>query len=900
MQTEEWLKIEELLNAALELEPSARRKFLDEVGERAPDMRREVESLLACEDDADKFLSAESVALSADFYDDVDDSDDRSGQIIGHYRVIREIGRGGMGAVYLAERSDGEFQQKVALKIVRGSFAYRELARRFRRERQILASLNHENIARLFDGGVSANGEPFLAMEYVEGTQIDNYCDAQNLSAGARLKLFLHVCHAVAYAHQHLVIHRDIKPSNILVTADGTPKLLDFGIAKLLDTEHAGELTQTDFRAFTPDYAAPEQVAGTEVTTATDVYSLGVLLDELLRGAHPNARKQFAPGAWLSADVSEKTTLKHPPINEQHKISTAEARNAKSVSPELRNIIAMARREEATRRYASVVQFAEDIQRYLDGKPISAQKDSLAYRGRKFIKRNKVGAATAALLLLTLTAGGVATVWQARRATAQARIAAGERDRAERRFADVRGLSNALLTDIAPKIERLQGATEAREALVTQSLKYLDSLAKEAGDDAELQSELATAYEKVGDIQGNPTNPSRLALKDALTSYEKANEMRRNLLAANPRDFEQRRLLANNHRTLGDIYWQTQEPTQSQKNTETALNLYAELLAEQPNSIELHLAAAQTNLDTGQNLSSNQKFDEAIHYIRRAIDAAEALRQSSPNRIDVLKLLANARREMGDALSWQSRQPEAEAEMQRAIAIYEPLVAANPNDVSVRAGMWQTYWMTSSIYEENNDRLANEYDFKALKIVQETVERDPANLRARQQLARTYSHLGVTFENLEKPAESVFYLEKAVAMFREMSQNETKNRRLKSQLATALIRLGDARHKQKEFNSAVEDLESAAALLENLIATDAEDNASLRILTNAHESLAKAHEALARTGNDAARQSHRQQARQRYNQAIEIYRTLEAKAALSNYDRKALEKLRAAVLRYEQ
>ena len=428
MRPDEWQKIEELFSAALEVAPGEREKFLDEASAGTPDLRREVESLLACESRAGGFLDAPALALSADFFDDKRAGERRAGQTLGRYRIIREVGRGGMGAVFLAERSDGEFQQQVALKVVHRSFADSELRRRFRQERQILATLNHPNIARLLDGGVSADGEPFLAMEYVEGVRVDEYCDARGLTTRARLRLFLAVCRGVSYAHRHLVVHRDIKPSNILVTADGTPKLLDFGIAKLLDPEQAGEQTRTELRAFTPDYAAPEQVAGGQVTTASDVYSLGVLLQDLLRGAHAPTRLAEAPGRWLSASFGKTVGTGLPTDRDGGDGGRTERRV--SAGSELENIIAMARREDPARRYASAAELAEDVQDYLDGRPVRARKDSFTYRAGKFIRRNKLGVAAAATVLLTLLGGVIATVWQARRATEQAKVAAQERDRA--------------------------------------------------------------------------------------------------------------------------------------------------------------------------------------------------------------------------------------------------------------------------------------------------------------------------------------------------------------------------------------------------------------------------------------------------------------------------------------
>jgi non-specific serine/threonine protein kinase/serine/threonine-protein kinase len=892
MRSEEWQKVEALLDDALALVPEERRKFLDEVGAHAPELQREVESLLACEEQADAFLNAPAFAFSADFFDDGDHLDERAGQTVGHFRVIREIGRGGMGAVYLAERADGEFQQQVALKVVRRSFADSELLRRFRRERQILASLNHPHIARLLDGGVSADGEPFLVMEYVEGMRIDDYCNGRGLSTGERLKLFLEVCRGVSYAHQHLVVHRDLKPSNILVTGEGVPKLLDFGIAKLLDPEYVGEHTRTELRAFTPDYASPEQVGGGHITTASDVYSLGVLLRDLLDGARTSSGARGFPGGWLSGSL-RRTGATNLPTNQKGKDESDKTDRQKFAGSELENIIAMARREDPARRYASAAQLAEDIQRYLDGLPVRAQKDSFTYRTGKFVRRHKLTVGAAALVALSLVVGLAAALWQAN-------VARQHRDRAERRFADVRQLSSALLTDIAPKIERLQGSTEARQAVLTQSLKYLDSLAKEAADDLQLQSELASAYEKIGDLQGNPTNPNLIALTDALVSYEKAHTMRRALLEKDPRDFERRLLLANNYRALGDLRWQANEQAESLQNSEAALSIYTELLAEQPGSTEVRLAIARTYLDIGKVHATNEKYPDSIPFFQKAVALLAGEQRPPQDSIDGLMLLAEAHKQMGNALSWDGRQQEAEAEVMRAVAMSESLLADHPLDSRVRAALHHTYIITSSVYEEINNPLSNEYAFKALKLIEEMVEKDPANVRARQQLAKNYSRVGVTLDNTGRSDESVRYFEKALTISRELAEGETKNRRLKYNLATGYIGLGDARYKQRNFHGSLEDLERAATLLSELIDADPTDNASLRNLANAYDSMALAHEGLAALATGAEKQLRGQMAKQSYQRAVALIHQLEARDALSNYDRKSLEDLQLILQKYER
>ena len=440
MRSEEWSKIEELLDAALEREPTERQKFLD--GFDSSDLRREVESLLACEERANGFLDAPALALSADFLHDENLADERAGQQVGPYRIIREIGRGGMGAVFLAERADGEFEQRVALKVVHRSFADTDLARRFRQERQILASLNHPNIARLLDGGVSKDGEPFLAMEHVEGVRIDAYANAQELSTAERLRLFRQVCAAVQYAHQNLIIHRDLKPSNILVTMEGVPKLLDFGIAKLLDAETDGVHTVTELGAMTPEYASPEQVRGKAVTTASDVYSLGVVLYELLAGQRPYRIKSRKPDEIVRAICEEEPSKPSDALRDAETRRNRDAEKgalpqsprrrvpASGLRGDLDNIVLMAMRKEPARRYGSVAEFSEDIRRHIDGLPVVARKDTFKYRAEKFINRNRVGVAAAALVVLILIGGIVGVVWQARAARAQAQVAAQERDKA--------------------------------------------------------------------------------------------------------------------------------------------------------------------------------------------------------------------------------------------------------------------------------------------------------------------------------------------------------------------------------------------------------------------------------------------------------------------------------------
>ena len=431
---EHWRRVKEIFDAAADLGPSERGALLDKSCDDDTALRREVESLLHSDASADGFIESPVAEVPRDMIDRDGEEKFAIGRQFGAYKILREIGRGGLGSVYLAARADEQYEKQVAIKLVRRGLDTEDILRRFRNERQILAQLDHPNIARLIDGGTTDQGLPYFVMEYVEGETILAYCDARNLATAERLKLFRKVCAAVTYAHQNLVIHRDLKPSNILVGSDGEPKLLDFGIAKVLsaETNESFTLTMPALRVMTPEYSSPEQINGGNITTTSDVYSLGVLLFELLTGEQPYCLKSRTPDAIAHAVTAQEPT---PPSTAISRDQKSQVRNLKSLRGDLDNIVLMAMRKEPARRYASVAQLSEDIRRHLEGLPVIARKDTVGYRTVKFVRRNKIGVVAAALILCALIAGIVSTAWQARRAVMQARIAAEQRDRAEKQAA---------------------------------------------------------------------------------------------------------------------------------------------------------------------------------------------------------------------------------------------------------------------------------------------------------------------------------------------------------------------------------------------------------------------------------------------------------------------------------
>jgi serine/threonine-protein kinase len=440
MNSEQYQRVKEIFHAAAGVEPSSRGKVLDEACNGDDVLREEVESLLSFEERAEEFIERSAFTAGARLLTS-GSVDSLRGRRIGQYSLLAEIGHGGMGVVYRAARADDQFKKEVAIKIVRIGLDTEETRRRFSYERQILASLDHPHIAKLLDAGTTEEGLPYLVMDAVEGKAIDDFCNEKQLSTKARLELFQLVCGAVQFAHQRLVIHRDIKPGNILVTENGTPKLLDFGIAKLLDPSFSNGLgnTATDLRVMTPEYASPEQVMGKEITTASDVYSLGVLLYELLTGYRPYRVNSNRPGELVRAISDQEpfkpseTISRHVKGDKRAPVAASGDRDrAKELRGDLDNIVLMAIQKDAERRYASVAEFSEDIRRHLNGLPVIARPDTITYRTRKFVNRHRLGVAAAAMILVALIAGVVATAWQARVAARQRDQARIEKTKAER------------------------------------------------------------------------------------------------------------------------------------------------------------------------------------------------------------------------------------------------------------------------------------------------------------------------------------------------------------------------------------------------------------------------------------------------------------------------------------
>jgi serine/threonine protein kinase/tetratricopeptide (TPR) repeat protein len=644
---ERWQRVKELFELASSVEPEQQRDYLSSACGDDRELFGEVASLLAMNtvDDAivDKpaaaYVNAEALG---------EPSERMIGKRIGPYEIVSLLGHGGMGAVYRARRADTEFDKEVAIKLVPGGYQAQFVLQRLRSERQILATLDHPGIARLIDGGATQDGAPYLVMELVEGEPIDRYCDSRNLSQRERLALFRQVCAAVTYAHQHLVVHRDLKPGNILVTADGKVKLLDFGIAKLLqplDADATAAPTVTQMRALTPGYSSPEQILGRPITTASDVYSLGVLLYLLLTGRSPYR------GVLASTQDAIREVVETEPTRPD-------------LVHDLEAITLRALRKEPERRYSTVQQFSEDIRRYLEGLPVVAHGDQFSYRAGKFLRRHRISIAAASLVVIALITASVISI-------RQAQIAERERARAERHFASVRKLADVFMFQMHDAIQDLQGATEARALLVKTALEYLNTLSEEAGGDPGLQLDLANAYKKVADIQGGFASANIGESRAAIDSYSHAIQLLEPLKAHDSLDFkvrltlsrsyseraqlelvlgdaaaarasaqssvavaeglvkgdasrESRTELANAYQTRALIFGQTGDYSVSVPSVEAGTRISEELLREDPDDIETMLGLSQAYSLQSQSIMAADPgaagLERGIAYSRKALE----------------------------------------------------------------------------------------------------------------------------------------------------------------------------------------------------------------------------------------------------------------------------------------
>jgi eukaryotic-like serine/threonine-protein kinase len=723
----EWSAVKEILNGALECSPADRPAYLEQACGDDGELRRRIESLI--EADAQSWSLMEAPAAASSSLKAATRLP-TSGERIGAYEILREIGHGGMGVVYLARRSDDQFEKNVAIKLALVGLAGDSLERRFRAERQIVASLDHPNIARLLDGGTTAEGRPFLVMEYVEGQPLGLWCDTRKLSTRERLEIFLEVCAAVQYAHQHLVVHRDLKPANILVTEQGNVKLLDFGIAKLIAPDLSGDATErtgTLFRLLTPDYASPEQVRGGPISTVSDVYALGVVLYELLTGEKPYRVTDSSPAEMLwiicEREPAKPSTVAKPPAS-------------KALAGDLDTIILTALRKEPARRYASVGAFARDIRRHLGGLPVEARTDSFGYRTGKFIQRHRAAVAATVLVVAALAGGLIMTLREARRArTAEAS--------AERRFNDVRRLANSFLFEIHDQIKDLPGSTPARQLLVKRALEYLDSLAKERSDEPALARELAAAYQKVGDVQGNPYQPNLGDLSGGLTSYRKAIDLLVSLTDRSGAVAEDRSALAGTYLAGCGMPLVMGDTSAAVEMSRKGLALRQALVQESPKDAKRKRDLSTALRIHAYNLSIAGRHPEASDALRQQAAILRELLAEAPEDPELRGDLGQNRYVTGIALKEVGDRPAARGALLEAEDLQRSLMVANPNSGTMRRSLFWSLTDAANLFLESNELgLSRERYQEALEIAQSLSRADPTSRDGQVLVAVAHVNLG--------------------------------------------------------------------------------------------------------------------------------------------------------------
>ena len=775
MNVERWKKIKQIFNQAADISFAERRDFLDELCGSDAEMRGEIEKMLVFADDENDAFENNAFQIFND------NQPETIPERIGKYKISGEIGRGGMGAVYQAVYETEDFSQKVALKVIKRGMDTDRIVRRFHHEQKILASLVHPNIAQFLDGGTTEDNLPFYAMEFVEGRFIGDFCAEENLDFDERLKLFRQICSAVQYAHQNLVIHRDLKPQNILVTSDGTPKLLDFGIGKILtpdaETDEIG--TATQFGMMTPAYASPEQVRGKRIGTASDIYSLGVILYELLTGEKP-----YKVVAHSQLEIERAVCESDPirPSSAPNRISDnhrSQITNRKSLKGDLDNIILKCLRKEPESRYASVQEFSEDIRRHLVGLPVNARPHTVSYRAAKFFQRNRIAVVAAALVFLSLCGGVTAAMWQAHRAEQQ-------RVLAENRFADVRELANNVVFKYHDAIADLPGSTAAREMLVGDALRYLDRLAAETTGDVELQKELALAYLKMGDVQGKMYAANVGDTKGALASYRKSVALFEEVVKNKPEDYEAMDNLIQTYDNLAFLTLRS-GGNEGEELVEKALNLYEKIPKNQANDrrtlklIDLYIRFGDMQASRVENLAAHL----------RALPIIEKLINSGADDYETVKSAARIHQRIGTDYYWLGIQSERENELEKAaqqfaqsLAFQEKSHAAVEKMFALAPEKPESGRYLAAAFGNSAESLAvNNRTDEALRmaeklsaIVEKTLQSDPHNRETQLNLSNANEIFAKIYRRRGDDAQTINYTEKALKIDETIYRADTHNK----------------------------------------------------------------------------------------------------------------------------
>ena len=832
MSQDRWERTKEILEEALRLAPEQRSVYLDSACEGDHELRTEVESLLASYEEAGTHFLSAGAPDSLEFTDSESPTTSRRNLVIGPYRLVEEIGRGGMGQVWLAEQTS-PVKRKVALKLIKTGLYDDEVLKRFQMERQSLAIMDHPAIAKVFDAATTPDGQPYFVMEYVPGIPITHYCDEKRLTIRERLELFIKVCEGVQHAHQKAVIHRDIKPANILVQeVDGkaTPRIIDFGLAKAVSTGMTGESLHTRAGSFlgTPGYMSPEQAdpSAQDVDTRTDVYSLGAVLYVLLTGFLPfegeqtkkkpihealrQLREEDPPRPSAKASTTQRTSS-----------TTAEARGTepKQLVRVLRGdldwITIKAIERDRTRRYATPWELAADTRRYLANETVEAHPASVWYRGRKFLRRYRVPVAAGVLVFASLTAGLY--------------VANRERAVAQRRFDDVRGLANKLF-DIDVQVRELPGSTKTRQLIVDTSLEYLRRLSADARQDPALALEVGNAYMRVARVQGVPISPTLGQMDQADKNLGIADGFIQSVLKAQPGNrtaMLRAAQIAHDQMILARFGHDSGNADELAKNAEGWLEKFHAGKGDESEAT----ATLNTYLNVADQFASSYQYEDSLRVCQRGIEIADSFNRPS-NKGDFLWVSARVYQQRGDL-------DKALAAIRESVQLLDP----GP-DWMTQLGRSLNF-QHALVYE---GRILGEDDSvslgrpeeavksleRAFQIADAFVHRDPNDHASRGSLATA----GISMGDILCSSDAPRALEIYDHTLRHLAEalNDGHLRRYEVELLAgssyALRRLGRGAEARQRLDKALEDLKQLKLYPADKIDLDSEAAKTVRAIAN--------------------------------------------------------------------
>jgi non-specific serine/threonine protein kinase/serine/threonine-protein kinase len=757
MTTGDFARLEALFAEAAEADPAVRARLLETACADRPDLRLELDALWRAHDHLRLGEAAEAVPA------DVPQIGDR----LGAFRLVDRIGDGGMGTVFRAERDDGVFQAVVAVKVVRATLVSSELRQRFTLERQILASLQHPSIVTLLDGGTTPAGHAYLVMEFVNGPTIDRYCREQGLSLDRRLRLFRVLCDAAHYAHQRGVVHRDLKPGNVIVREDGTPKVLDFGIARMLDADPAQALTHSPLAGpLTPNYASPEQLRGLPVTSASDVYSLGVMLYEMVSDARP----------YDTTNVSLDRVMDLVVHTEPPRPSSASGR--RTLRGDVDAIVMKALRKDPAERYSSAAELGADIGRFLAREPILARAPSTGYVLRRLASRNRSLVIVSALALAGILATTGVALWQWR-------VARREQTRAEAGFRDTRRLANTLMFKIHDAVAPLAGSTPVRRAIVDEALSYLERLEREAGDgDETLRVELAAAYRQIAAILGDPQTANLGDRDGAVRQYERARAILTPLVARDDAPYDTVREFTRVSAPLGTIYGLRGDSDRARAIAKAAVVAAEGYRARHPQerrALDMLAAARFTDAWATPANERAARWRETLADYEQLL----ALEPQSPN---AQRNVALVEKYLAEFLPTD----EAELHYRRAVQLDESRVAGAPGNRQAQLDAAISVAGLGRVLEkrERLDEALRMFE-RSVAIRRSVVDSDPADVRARDRLGIALSDLarvqfarGGTTDARQSAQDSIRILEAVTAV--------TQDQPAQGRLAYAYFELGRA------------------------------------------------------------------------------------------------------------